>query len=242
MLSLIDDAPATLAPMRSLLGRSIAAALLLLGNVIVGVFLLIAHGQRLLLLRQVQQGTPVEPDTLGASDELVLLWSGLSLPIEIATAVAFLVWLYRANDNLRAFRAERSLEFTPSQAVTSFFIPFLNLVRPYAVVREVWEASDPAVAPPASVAESGGTWLVKAWWGLFIGRAVVGWWLMIATRGPAEEAALEALVSATYAMLGYCLVAIAAACAAIAVVVLIERRQNALGQALQGAPSTVAAS
>lgn len=67
----------------------------------------------------------------------------LELTIYVATVVFFLVWLYRAHDNLRAFNPWRQLDHSPGWAVGSFFIPFVNLIVPYRAVREVWQKSGP---------------------------------------------------------------------------------------------------
>lgn len=61
--------------------------------------------------------------------------------IYLATIVFFLIWLYRAYYNLRAFDRSRRLNYSPGWAVGSFFIPFVNLVVPYRAVKEVWQKS-----------------------------------------------------------------------------------------------------
>ena len=87
---------------------------------------------------------------------LILLLSFLELIIYVTTVVFFLIWLYRAADNVRAFETWRRLKHSPGWAVGSFFIPFLNLVVPYRAVKEVWQQSGPpgdqylsAANPPA---------------------------------------------------------------------------------------------
>jgi hypothetical protein len=239
MLNLSEVAPMPLSPVRPVLARSITAALLLCADLIVALFLSIAHWQRLTLLRQIRMGVFVEHSALVASDGLVLLWWRISVLVLVSTAVAFLAWLFRANQNLRAFRGE-PLEFTPGQAIGSFFIPFINLVRPYEVLREVWRASDPNLPPSSSTSFRGSkvSWIVQAWWLLFLGRNLPGWWALFARRMGGSP--LEVLISSTYGMLGMYLLTIPAACAAIALVVLIERREDALTQAVQHA-RTVAA-
>ncbi|QYO65100.1 DUF4328 domain-containing protein [Leptolyngbya sp. 7M] len=54
----------------------------------------------------------------------------VSFPVGIATIVLFLVWLYRAHKNLFSLKPTH-LDFSPGWAVGWWFIPFLNLVRPY---------------------------------------------------------------------------------------------------------------
>ena len=40
-----------------------------------------------------------------------------------------------------------NLKYTPKWAVGCFFVPFLNLVMPYQVVREIWKASNGGSEP-----------------------------------------------------------------------------------------------
>jgi hypothetical protein len=87
--------------------------------------------------------------------------------------------------------------------------------------------------------------IVLAWWLLFVGRNFLGWWIFHLRH--TGRSPLDALIATTYRMLVDELLTIPAACAAIALVVLIERRQDAFAEALQhegtgrgeGAPAEV---
>ena len=88
---------------------------------------------------------------------IIFLLAVLEIIIYLATIVFFLIWLYRASNNLRAFNPWNRQDYSPGWAVGSFFIPFVNLVVPYRAVKEVWQKSgapDEALlfepAPPAS--------------------------------------------------------------------------------------------
>ena len=80
----------------------------------------------------------------------------LQILISIATAVCFLMWLYRSYGNLPNFGTpSRNISYSAGWAVGSFFIPFVNLVVPYRAVKELWRNSAPTDAfllndnPPA---------------------------------------------------------------------------------------------
>lgn len=74
---------------------------------------------------------------------MIFLLAVLELIIYLATVVFFLVWLYIAFSNLRAFNPSRRLDHSSGWAVGSFFVPFVNLVVPYRAVKEVWQKSWP---------------------------------------------------------------------------------------------------
>jgi hypothetical protein len=62
------------------------------------------------------------------------------IAVHILAVVVFLVWLHRASRNAWALYPG-SLKSTPRMAVVCWFIPFVNLVRPYRVVRSLYSAA-----------------------------------------------------------------------------------------------------
>jgi hypothetical protein len=66
--------------------------------------------------------------------------------LRIVSAVLYCRWLHRAwKDN--GLLEGRTLSMTAGAAVASFFIPIVSLYRPYQVVKELYEASDPETLP-----------------------------------------------------------------------------------------------
>lgn len=61
--------------------------------------------------------------------------------VSIATGLLFLVWIYQAYLNLLVWKAE-GLKYSERQAVWAFFVPFLNLFRPYQIMCEIWSGSE----------------------------------------------------------------------------------------------------
>ena len=114
----------------------------------------------------------------GPNQSVWLLSQGViaifQFPLYLGTAIAFLVWLYRAYTNLSPLQTQRQ-EFTPGWAVGWWFVPFANLVNPFKVMREVWFDSDPYVASDSSLFTSGPrtapNWM-GLWWGLWISSNV----------------------------------------------------------------------
>ena len=98
-------------------------------------------------------------DTYLASDGLYFIVALVQLALLVATGVVFLMWVYRANKNLRALSGV-AMRFTPGWSVGWFFVPIMSLFRPYQVVRELWHVSHGA--------EAEGHAVVRWWWLLFI--------------------------------------------------------------------------
>jgi hypothetical protein len=116
--------------------------------------------------------------------EIVLI---AQLTMLILTAIAFMTWLYRCRANLRAFGTRR-LRYSRNWAIVGFLIPVLNLVRPYQVTREVWQASDPSATDPFEWTTIRPPRLFRAWWATFVAftllKALAYWMTTSAAYDP----------------------------------------------------------
>lgn len=86
----------------------------------------------------------------------------------VATAVAFLMWLYQARVNVRSLGVRRP-SYGREWTYLAFLVPLLNFFRPYQVVREIWQASDPSNLDAFNWRSIAVSPLVPLWWGLFAG-------------------------------------------------------------------------
>jgi hypothetical protein len=147
----------------------------------------------------------------------------LRLALFVATATAFLLWAYQARANVRALGVRRP-RFARPWAVLAFLVPGLNLVRPYAVLAEIWQGSDPAILDPLGWRGSRVPRLLRLWWG-----TVLGWAALLGLAAFADATAGAVLgrlrLAAAISALADC-----AACAAAGLGWLVVTR---LGEAQQ---------
>lgn len=66
------------------------------------------------------------------------------IALYIISSVLFFIWLYRAHRNLPSLGAN-NLRFSSGWAVGWFFVPIMNFFKPYQVVAEIWEFSNPNI-------------------------------------------------------------------------------------------------
>ena len=111
-----------------------------------------------------EDGIAVEGAYFGmsAADLADTVLTGIFLTLWLVALVFWCMWVYRTYRNLPALGAQ-GLRYSPGWAVGYYFIPVLNLFRPFQVMRETWRASD--------VRYDGGTD-----WRALAAPAVVGWW------------------------------------------------------------------
>lgn len=79
------------------------------------------------------------------------------------TSVLALKWIHRANFNARQLGAE-GMRFTPGWAVGSYFIPIVNLWKPYQAMKEIWKAS----SSPSNWQGAPSGALLGIWWFLWL--------------------------------------------------------------------------
>ena len=127
-----------------------------------------------LMLNDLINGKDVTENEILAGDMREGLISIFQILIYLIAGILFLVWVHRANKNLHYFE-KPILRFTPGWAVGWFFVPFMNLYRPYQVIAEVAKASDPEVNPTFNRVENEPTpAIIKWWWALFLLSSFIG--------------------------------------------------------------------
>ena len=152
------------------------AVVLLLAVAVLDVVSIISTFIEIDLLTQVDSGVAVSEADLAASDvrqQLMGVYYALAVT---ATAVCFLMWLSREYRNLWAL-SPRKPKFAPGWAVGAWFVPFLNLVRPVQIVKELWVSFDPDYVPDASASQDkvATPALVGWWWAVFLLSTFVDW-------------------------------------------------------------------
>lgn len=123
------------------------------------------------LLTAAKAGAAVSEDQAFGSDRRQAVIGLVQLAIYVSLVVLYSVWVYRANRNARALGA-RDMTFSPGWCVGWFFVPIMNLFKPYQAVKEIWKASNPSTAGSWQQGESPG--LVTLWWALWIIWCVLG--------------------------------------------------------------------
>ena len=81
--------------------------------------------------------------------------------IFIVLWILILKWIYRANYNARQLGAT-GMTFTPGWSIGWYFVPIINLWKPYQAMKEIWKtSSDPLNWKTQSVSS------ILSWWWLF---------------------------------------------------------------------------
>lgn len=98
-----------------------------------------------------------------ASDAQFMMFFLIYTAATLAMSIAFLVWFYRAHVNAKAMSQVKFAD-TSGLAVGFFFIPIMNLFKPFVGMRDIWRGS---FTSPGSFAAPPST-LVGIWWAAWI--------------------------------------------------------------------------
>ena len=103
----------------------------------------------------------LRPGEATAFDDRTQILAQLALAGSILTALAWFVWLHRAVANARSLGVPT--EATPGWSVGWWFIPFANIIKPYRILRSLYDGVG-----------TGGGGIVGAWWGCYLIAGVLG--------------------------------------------------------------------
>jgi uncharacterized protein DUF4328 len=91
----------------------------------------------------------------------------LDLIIYIAAIVFFIMWFRRAYNNLQA--AGVRILHAEGWAAGCWFVPILNLFRPYQIMEEIWEQTQNLIGNSPLASKS----IIGFWWGMMVLNGIV---------------------------------------------------------------------
>jgi hypothetical protein len=213
----------TVAPFVS--ATPVATALVVLFGVF-GLTVLLEMGSEaasLNLAHRMQSGVDISDREIQLHDLRALIVTAIRGLVFLITAIVYLMWIHRAYRNLPALGAT-GLKYSPRSAVLWWFCPLANLVVPFQIVRETWQASDLAsYQSPEGWQKAPTSILLGFWWGgwiasNFAGRAI--------DRMAARIETPDGFAAVTIASIGYCALLLVTALLAALVVRRIDRLQR----------------
>lgn len=116
------------------------------------------------LLISVRDGLDITEDQALANDARQGVIGILQVIIFLVTVIFFCMWVYRMNRNANSIE-NNSLETTPGWAVGYFFIPVLNLWKPYQALKETYDAFR---------GRPGSNLVLPLWWFAWIMANIIG--------------------------------------------------------------------
>jgi hypothetical protein len=123
------------------------------------------------LLQTVSNGEEVTNEAAKANDLRVQIIAIVFFITYIISAIAFIMWFRRAYYNLH--QKVRALSFTEGWAAGCWFVPFVNLYRPYQIMKEMYEETKGYLKSESLDCDLS-TRFLGAWWILWIANGTLG--------------------------------------------------------------------
>lgn len=123
------------------------------------------------LLDDMQNGREFTQEQVDANDSRQALIGISQLALIGFTAIVFLRWVFISAKNAQSF-SDHLMSHSPGWCVGWYFVPIMNLFRPYQAMKEIWQASQ--ARPNEDWFDAPTPGVVNAWWGLWILCGIVG--------------------------------------------------------------------
>lgn len=112
-------------------------------------------------------------ETAEESDSVVSMFAFLYVGSLIASMVAFIMWFRRAYANLHRLASGSVLSYEEGWAAGAWFVPILNLFRPFTIMKEIWIETQSNIPGKAERDGIQGTELVGWWWAAWVTYNIV---------------------------------------------------------------------
>jgi hypothetical protein len=96
----------------------------------------------------------------------------LAVAVLAATAVVFIVWMWRSVKNNELLDRVRP-RYTSGWSIGGWFIPFGNLWIPVRIMHDLWQGSDPATQRHQDWRVLRRTPLIGWWWGFYLASRIL---------------------------------------------------------------------
>lgn len=139
---------------------------------LVNVAMFISGYMQYQLLKDIAEGYNISDEAADANDIRHGAIAIIGVIIYLISVVTFIRWFRRAYYNLHL--KIKNLDYSEGWAAGSWFVPFVNLYRPYKIMKELYEETEKLVVN--SLADYNGqlsTSTVGLWWGMWIFSGIV---------------------------------------------------------------------
>jgi hypothetical protein len=126
------------------------------------------------VMERVLSHSEVSAAEIKGTDLRAVLLAGADAIAALAGVVVFCFFMARANRNARALRPDARMEFSPRWSAGVFFVPIVNLYKPYQAMKEIWQASQRDDDPQVPWNASDVPGLVGWWWGAYLASTIAG--------------------------------------------------------------------
>jgi hypothetical protein len=125
------------------------------------------------LLQTIANGREISIEEANSNDTREQIVAIIYMIAFVISAVTFILWFRRAYSNLHL--KVNHLSQTEGWAAGSWFVPIINLYRPYQIMKELYEETKILITKEGlTVSENFSTNSLGFWWALWIASNIIG--------------------------------------------------------------------
>ena len=169
-------------PIKNNIKRANAARIIFYSLVAMSIISFYSHFLQYQLLIGLNNGLGITAEMASENNTRQQVVAFINLILLLTSIVVFLIWVYRAYDNLDKLGITR-LSCTPGWAVGYWFVPIMSLFKPFIVMKEIWDETQGYVLPEEEKHTATKSYTVGIWWTFYIINATASYALVFATKG-----------------------------------------------------------
>lgn len=93
--------------------------------------------------------------------------------IGLVFPILFIIWMYRAYENLQKINPALP-EYALGWTIGAWFVPILNFIRPFQIIAEIWNKTQRAMRTDGEQYTHEPQKLLNLWWGTWMAGVAVG--------------------------------------------------------------------
>ena len=173
------------------------ATIILIIIAVLNIVMLISEALQIGLLKRIQIGDFTNSEA-ESNDLRQGILAFIYLAFIITSIVTFILWFRRAYNNLHQLSTR--MEYGEGWAAGAWFVPFMNLVRPYKIMKELYVTSNKILIEKVdNYKPLISTSIVGLWWTIYIGANMFS---NFATRYTQNQSEISNLITGSYLNLG----------------------------------------
>lgn len=160
------------APLKPNKNRAKVAVIFLWIVLVVEILNLVSNAMQYNLLMEANNGVWISDEAAQANDSRVQAVSALYVLALLVSGITFILWFRRAYYNLH--QKVKHLSFHDNWAAGSWFVPFINLYRPYQIMKEIYTETLKYLQQSLGLSNLHlNTKLLGVWWFLWISTGIL---------------------------------------------------------------------
>jgi hypothetical protein len=139
----------------------------------------------------------ITPEEASINDLRQQVISVINILLLLVSTIFFLMWVYRAYENLYKIRSG-NMHNTPGWAVGFWFVPIVSFYKPYEIMKDIWVKTQEHSLPDEQSGNIKKPYLVGIWWAMNLLNIIASYFVTFAYK---NDKSIDGLITLTVALM-----------------------------------------